>query len=377
MISTQSKERIMHFFNHVRELWPDLFNFNKRNQAEPLLGIEINSDFLKVLHLKKLTDTQKDKDPYQVENFAIIPLPAGAVVKAEIKDTEKVASFLKQTLLSLDIKNKNIAFAIPRSAAIIKNLMVDRRLNADEVEARVWTEANRLFPNLIGEIYLDFVVQERTPDAAQQEVIVVACRKEQIKPYLEVARIADLYTQIVDVNCYALERTLSLYCRRVPELKTVALLNLTFSLVTLIVVHEGQLIYTHELNYDGSVIKEKLGIDSKTRVLTNKKITQKPFHVLKETENLKSSLGLHLRHIMQFFYSSRANIRIQEILLSGICPGLLPELKHFVQEEIGIQAVVLEPFKDMSVASHIKQEELHQYGPALSLCCGLALSKLT
>jgi len=317
-----------------------------------LIGLQIIAECIKLL---KINTTEKG---YEVEYFSITPLPPGVVVKEEIKDSAAVARILQDVVRQSGLSTKNIALAIPRSSAIIKNFLVSNKLTKDEIESRVWIEANRLFPNLIDDIYLDFVVLGKASDGSpQKEVMLVACRKGQVNPYLEIIRSAGLHIKVVDVNCYAFERALGLIAKESPQLKTIALLNLSYTLSTLIVIHEGNLIYTYELNYDGRSVMPK----NQANGISD--------------EMLKNTLGLHLRHTMQYFYSSRPNIAIQKMFLSGVCAAEIPRFAEFIAGEIGIEAVLANPFVKMTLAPSVDNANLQKQAPSLVQCCGLALSK--
>ena len=340
----------------------DLLFLGRQNFSKNLVGLEINSDYIKLLQINH-RDTQTE-----IDFFAIAPLPVGAVIKDEVKDPAAIAGILKNIYKTANYTIPNVALAIPRSSAIIKDITVDKRLTIDEIESRVWIEANRFFPNLIGDIYLDFVVIGPSPqDASQLEIILVACRKEQIDPYLEVMRQADLHARIVDINSYALERTMSVVAKQYPDTKTLALLNISFSLITLIVIHEGMLVYTHELSYDGHSLMPR------TTESSNNLGSQDINRV--SNDALKSSLSLHLRHTMQFFYSSRPNIRLEQLILSGDCAVALPDLAGFIQKETDKETILANPFKNMKLSKGLDEKKLQYFAPSLMLCCGLAMSK--
>jgi type IV pilus assembly protein PilM len=339
----------------------------KQRKTESLVGLDISSNFIKLLKIKS-TET-----PFRVENYAIAPLPVGAIIKDEIKDSAAISNALREVVKQAGINVKEVALAIPRSSAIIKNITVDSRLNSAEIESRAWIEANRHFPDLVGDIYLDFVITGTSvQEASQLDMILVACRKEIIKPYVEVIRQAGLNAKIIDVDCYALERTLqSILLMETPSTNSediIALLNLDTTVSSLVVLQEKHLIYSHDNSYDN-----------------NRLITQVHNYIEKaagkDLENdegylalLKENLSAHLRHTMHFFYSSRPNIGIQKMYLAGDC-ATLPHLTAFLQKETNIETMVANPFMNMNIAPEINADELKQHAPALMLCYGLALSK--
>jgi type IV pilus assembly protein PilM len=333
----------------------------KQRTPTNLAGLDIEAESIKLLEINS-TDSSN-----RIENFAIQPLPVGAIVKDEIKNPAAVITALKELSKQSSIKTKNIALAIPRSAAIIKTITIDKRLTPGEIESRAWIEANRHFPDLVGDIYLDFsITGASAEDPTQLELVLVACRKELINPYVEVLRQSGFVPKIIDINCYALERSMSLISKRAPALNTWGLLNLNFSLSSFIIIQKNQLLYAHDHSYDG----QRLSTQTK-KFLTEEKLAEadpRYFDVLKE------NLSSHLRHTMHFFYSSRPNINIQRIVISGDC-ATIPGLAKFIQQEVNIETELANPFIEMSFASTVNKEDLQRYTPALMLSCGLALSQ--
>jgi type IV pilus assembly protein PilM len=345
----------------------------RRRDSTGLAGVDINADFIKLLKINSA------EIPYKVEKFSISPVPQGAIVKDEIKDIPAVSAVLKNMFAINAVNTQDVALAVPRSSIIIKNISIDKRLSPGEIEARAWFEAYHHFPDLVGEIYLDFsVLGPSAEDPHQLELMLVACRKERIKPYLELLKQASLKAKIIDVNSYAFERSLSVIAKEFPELETIALLNLDYHLSSLLVVQKGNLIFSHDHLYDSTPLKNKV-----EEFLKNKNITpiaNQPISLMQNEDEymniLQEKLGAHLRHTMHFFYSSRPNINIQQIMISGECANLF-NLATYIEREIGIEAVVADPFTRMTILPEVQKDQLQANAAKLMLACGLALSKLT
>lgn len=351
---SQWKEKSNHLLSRFKE--PTSVN---------LVGLDVGSDFLRLL---KINSTESG---FVVENFDMRPLPSGLIAKDEIKNPAALGAVLKEMFKSAEVTTKDVAFAITRSSAIIKNIMVDSRLNAEDIESRAWIEANRLFPDLVGDIYLDFtIVGPSAQDSSQLEMILVACRKDQVNPFIEALKEAGLNPKVVDVNCYALERAMVLLNKSATELDTVALLNLNMSLSSFIVIHQGHLIHAHDQSYDGRRL-----VDQVQKYLEEKKSEAGLLEDPGYNEILKESLLSHLRHTIHLFYSSRPNINIQQIVLAGDC-ATIPGLCMFMQKEIGIETVMADPFVNMTFAPKVKSDVLKANASTMMLCSGLALANL-
>ncbi len=332
----------------------------KEKTAPHVIGLDIGPESLKILKINS------NSSSFHVENFAIEALPAGTIEKGEIKNESRISMLLKDALKLSGINSKKVALAIPRSAAIIKNINIDTRLSQEDIESRVWIEANRHFPELVEDIYLDFsILGPSTTDPAQSEVILVACRKDQIKPYLEIMKLSGLTASIVDVNSYALERALSVIAKNMPEIDTLALLNLDVGLSTFIVTQSNKLIYAHDQSFEGNRLLTQIQEYEKNKETADPE---------KLAAIFKENLSAHSRHTLHFFFSSRPNVNIQKILLSGDC-ATIPGLAAFIQSEVGIETSIANPFLHASVSSHINKTDIEKNAPLLMLSLGLALSK--
>lgn len=338
-------------------------SFSHQSRNVDLIGLVFNDQYIKLLKIKR------SSSHYEVEHFNLIDLPEGLIKDLELKDSIAVAAILKEIISDSGLHTTDVVLSISRSSAIVKTINVDSRLHVDEIESRVWLEADKLFPSLIGDIYLDFAINgPLSHDATQLEVLIVACRKNQLNPYLDMIKLAGLNVKVVDVNYYAYERALLLMTKHAPDVKTIAFFNLNFRLMDLLVVHENKLVYTHELAYDGHHLLK----------LRDVKTTEPTNDFLEMSQDiLKNSIGLHLKHTLQFFYSSKPNIRIDRIILGGDVPGTVPGVVNYIKQETGKEVVLADPFVDMTFSNTVNQARLVQFAPGLVLCCGLALTKLS
>lgn len=354
------------FFDALVQRIPFLAGMYKKSPGH-VIGVDIGPDSLKLLQIIESDGV------FSVEKYASASLPTGLILKEEIKDPSSIGGVLGGLVQKAGLTSKNIALAIPRSIAIIKTINVDARLSQEDIESRAWIEANRHFPDLIGDIYLDFVITgPSTQDASQLELVLVACRKEQIKPYLEIITSAGLIPVIVDINSYALERALRLMMLEQPQIETLALLNLNKNLSTFIVLNRQSMIHAHDQTYDGSRLLSQVSAYFETKQKDSNAVGL--VNDLEYNNLLKENLISHLRHTVHFFYSSRPNINLQKIILSGDC-AVVPDLSQFIQNEIGIETVLANPFDKMKLGKGVDKATLGKESPALMLACGLALSK--
>lgn len=337
---------------------------NKSHINADIVCIDIGGERLKLLKINS------NVTPCVIENFAIAEVPAGLTAKEEIKNVGDLAVFLEKLFASANIASKDVAMAIPKSVAIIKTISIDNRLTAGEIESKAWMEANHQFPELIGNIYLDFAIAgPDAQDAKKSELVLVASRKDQMDPYLKLINLAGLKIKFIDVNCYAYERLIKRINQQELSLKTVALLNLNNNLISFVVVSGERLVHAHDHAFDSSKLLSQLkaikNVEGEQPINPDDKAY---------TDILRANLLSQLRHVVHFFYSSKPNIAIQKLLLSGELANL-PNLGFFIQQEIGLQTTVSNPLIGLTVAGDVNQDTLKQYASELALCVGLAIGK--
>lgn len=358
-------------FNSVKERIFALLNLKTQKDSE-LVGLDIGRDFIKLLKINQ-SDNQ-----YKVENFSVVPAPAlvAGASKDPVKDNIAIAATIKAMFKQNGLTTKQVALAIPRSIAILKNITIDGRLTAEEIEARAWIEANRHFPDLIGEIHLDFFISGPSlEDPARLDMTLVACRKSQIQPYLEILRLAGLQPKLVDVDSYALERALPLATSAFSKDDVVAMLVLNTDMSTLLVVQSNMLVYAHEQGYDGQRLISQTNAYLQSKAIKMPDEGNELQNDAEYQEILKSNLISHLRHTLHFFSTSRPNVNIKKLVLAGDC-AMVHYLAPFISHEIGIETLLADLLTHLTLAPEINLVEFKKYAPGLVLCCGLALSQL-
>jgi type IV pilus assembly protein PilM len=77
---------------------------------------------------------------------------------------------------------------------------------------------------------------------------------------------------------------------------------------------------------------------------------------------------------LQFFFTSTAYTRIDQIILAGGSAGV-PGLADRLQDHAQVPVMLAAPFDGMRIARRVRESQLKQDAPALLTCCGLALRR--
>lgn len=343
-------------------------------KANTLLGIDISSTSVKLIELSR------SGARYRVESYAVEPLPANAVVEKNIAELEGVGQALSRLLAKAKTGVKSAAVAVSGSAVITKNIEMEAGLNDEELENQLKIEADQYIPYPLEEVAIDFEVQgpaARSP--GRVEVLLAACRKENVEIREAALALAGLTAKVVDVEAYALERAYGLLSSQLgsghDEL-TVALVDIGATMTTLSVLHNGRTIYTREQLFGGRQLTEEIqrryGLSMEEAGLAKKQGGLPDDYDSEVLQPFKDAVVQQVSRSLQFFFAAGQFHDVDYILLAGGTASI-PGLDRLIQQKIGTQTLVANPFADMALSSKVNAGALASDAPSLMIACGLAL----
>ena len=83
-------------------------------------------------------------------------------------------------------------------------------------------------------------------------------------------------------------------------------------------------------------------------------------------------MAQQISRALQFFYSTSAYNRIDQIVLAGGTSNL-EGLAELVAERNTVPTQIANPFSEMSISARVNPEQLQQDAPAMMIAAGLAL----
>ncbi|MBU0918429.1 pilus assembly protein PilM [Stutzerimonas kunmingensis] len=343
-------------------------------KANTLLGIDISSTSVKLLELSR------SGSRYRVEAYAVEPLPANAVVEKNIAELEGVGQALQRVVAKAKTGCRSAVVAVSGSAVITKIIEMDAGLSDEELENQLKIEADQYIPYPLEEVAIDFEVQGPAPRSpGRAEVLLAACRKENVEIREAALALAGLTAKVVDVEAYALERSYGLLAPQLGAAHgelTVAVVDIGATMTTLSVLHNGRTIYTREQLFGGRQLTEEIqrryGLSQEEAGLAKKQGGLPDDYDSEVLLPFKEAVVQQVSRSLQFFFAAGQFHDVDCILLAGGTASI-PGLDHMIQQKIGTQTLVANPFADMALSSKVNAGALASDAPALMIACGLAL----
>ncbi|PCJ14779.1 MAG: pilus assembly protein PilM [Gammaproteobacteria bacterium] len=350
-----------------------MFSFFSR-KSSAVLGLDISSTSVKLLELSRVGDG------YRIESYGVEPLPANAVVEKNITDVEGVGEAIRRLVSRVKANSKQAAVAVAGSSVITKMIEMDATLSEDDMESQIRVEADQYIPYPLDEVAIDFEVQgmvEGSEDRA--EVLLAACRNENVEMREDVLEVAGLGAKVVDVEAYAIERAYSLIQSQLDftdENQTVAIIDVGATMTTLSVLDNGRTIYTREQLFGGKQLTEEIqrryGLSVEEAGLAKKQGGLPDDYEDEVLGPFKDAVVQQVTRSLQFFFSSSQYNDVDYIVLAGgTCS--VEGLAELVQEKVGTPAVLANPFVFMTLSSRVNAAALTSDAPSLMIACGLAL----
>lgn len=344
-----------------------------KKRLVPVLGLDISSSSVKLLEISK-TGGQ-----YRIENYAVTSLPPNVVVEKNIAELEPVAEAIRKVAVTSKTKLKTAAVAVAGSAVITKVIEMPLGLNDDSMESQISLEADQYIPYPLDEVAIDFEVQGQSEiNPERVEVLLAACRRENVELRVDALEMADFVTKVVDVEAYALERAFELIRPHLDcdDDSAVAIVDIGSSMTTLSVLVDGQTVYTREQLFGGRQLTEEIqrryGLSLDEAGLAKKQGGLPDDYEPEVLEPFKDAVIQQVTRSLQFFFSSSQYNDVDHIVLAGGVASM-PDLAELVQEKLGTNTSVANPFADMSVAPKVDAMLLSNDAPSLMIACGLAL----
>ncbi len=345
--------------------------FDKK--ATALLGIDISSSSVKLLELSR------SGGRFKVESYGVVPLPPNTVVEKNVQDVPALADALKKVVAKTRSRVRDVAVAVAGSAVITKVIDMPVDLSELGLENQIMTEADQYVPYPLDEVALDYEVlgpSESNPD--QIEILLAACRHENVDTRVSALELAALRPKVVDVEVFAIERAFRLIGEQFEEIgdQVVAIADIGATVLTLSILVDGKTLYTREQLFGGRQVTEEIqrryGLSMEEAGQAKKQGGLPEDYESEILEPFKEALVQQIQRSLQFFFSSSQYNYVDQLVLAGGVAAM-SGLRREVEEKLGLPTTVANPFANMAIGSKVNAVALAADAPAMLIATGLAL----
>ncbi len=341
----------------------------------PILGVDISSTSVKVIELSRQSNGR-----FRVEAYAVEPLPPNSVVEKNITDAEIVGEVVKRVVSKSRTSGKEAAVAVAGSAVITKVIQMSAAFREQDLESQIELEADQYIPYPLDEVSLDFEIMGRNEQNTEQnDVLLAACRRENVELREDVLEIGGLTPKIVDVEVYAMERAMGLILPQLDnagEMQVVAVVDIGATMTTLSVLVDGKTIYTREQLFGGKQLTEEImrryGLSQEEAGLAKKQGGLPDDYQQEVLEPFRDAVVQQVTRSLQFFFSSTQYNEVDYVVLAGGTASITG-LADVVQDRVSTPTLIANPFTDMSLSSKVNASALSNDAPSLMIACGLAM----
>ncbi len=357
--------------------------FGKSNKG---VGIELASERVNIVQLRK------QRQGLKLESFTSVPVPEGVVTDGQIADPPTMAQIIQQGLAESKIKASRVATGVPGRDSIVRLIPVPAELDDKELRDMVLNhEAGLYLPYPREEADVDYqklgyFVDEDGIEKVQ--VLLVATRKEITDTYLSTFEQAGLQIDVLEINSFALIRTIRDQLRQFGPQEAVVLVDIEFDSTEIAIIVNGVPQFSRTVPIGTYQMQEALAramsvpISRDMELLREMIIPATPMDGgqtgvtginpgMAAMMRVVGELTDELRRSIDFYLNQSENLEIAQILLAGPGGGL-QQLDEFFTQRLSLPTAQVDPVGGLSLqVDEQKYPALERSGLAIVLGLGM------
>lgn len=350
------------------------------------VGIELAPDRMNIVQLRK------QRQGLKLESLITVPVPEGIVIDGQINDAPRMAELIQQTMAEHKIKASRAATCIPGRDAIVRVIPVPAELDNKELREMVLNhEAALYLPYSREEADVDYqklgyFVDEDGIEKVQ--VLLVATRKEVTDAYLNTFAEAGIGVDVLEINSFALIRTIRDQLRLFGPQEAAVLVDIEFDSTEIAIIINGVPQFSRTVPIGTYQLQAALSramslpTSREMDMLMDMTIPSNPLDSGKTgltganpgmgpMLKILGELADELRRSIDFYINQSEGLEVAQILLAGMGGGL-QQLDEFFTQRLGFPTTQIDPIRDLSL-----QVEDDKYPsvkrPGLGIVLGLGM----
>lgn len=334
------------------------------------IGLDIGLTKIKAISL------YRQKEGLMFDACQSAQTPSRGMLSEAPLDEQEMGQVLGKVVENLKANTKSVNIALPDNKAYTK--VIDMPVLSDkELALAIYWEAERHIPVDLSTITLVWSVLNRPPSNSvgeKMQVLMVGAPTVLINKYQRILQFAKLTLNSIETETLAILRALVS-----PNLPPIIILNMGAVNTSLTIIKNGILVLTYSIPTGGNAISRAIEADFGLTASQSEEY-KKTYGISKvgagqivgkSTEPILSMILLEIKKALAFYSEKyKDNTRIQQILLSG-GTAKLPGISIFFAENLGIETVVVNPWKNFP--NQKLPEEILNGNSDYAIALGLAM----
>ncbi|MUL35252.1 type IV pilus assembly protein PilM [Gloeocapsopsis dulcis] len=370
------------------QLLPNRFQLlPKRSKG---VGIELAPERINIAQLRK------QGQGIRLVAFSSVPVPEGIFQDGQIIDSPALAEIIQSALAQSKIKAKRVATAVPGRDSLVRLIPLPAELDDQELREMVLNhEAGLYLPYPREEADVDYqklgyFVDEDGIEKVQ--ILLVATRKEVTDIYIDTFQRAGLQVDVLEINSFALLRTIREKLREFPSQEAVVLVDIEFDNTEIAIIVDGipqfsRTVPIGTFHLQNALLRAlHLPVSRDTQVMLQSVVipsttTDEMGGAINTIDpgtaamlRVMGELIDELRRSLDFYLSQSENLEVAQILLAGPGGGLV-NLDEFFQQRVNIPTLQIDPVAALSLEVDEKKISPGQR-PGLGIVLGLGMREI-
>lgn len=342
------------------------------------IGVDITQHAIKMVQL-----SGRSLNQIQLEKYVITKLPKNIVKGSKIQDYEQLVSYLQHSYTQLRSSCKNFVAAIPQSAATVEQSIYNSKDTDLDLEDFAEAEIAQIGP--VDEMNYDYQVTGTSVAPAGQQLLLVASKKDDVEPRIELFENAGLDLSALDLDLLAQRNAYAYWINHhAPELtnEKIAVFGIYATQMYALIMQNGQILYKQETQVSTEQLNQLI---QRTYQVTEEKAAQimiadtKPSDYQTQiADRFNVQVAQEVQRVLQFYYTTQNTetfSNIKHILLTGASSQQLG-LAESIFSQTNTPTQCVHPVTYTERSSKIDLPQLQIDAPSLTMAFGLALRGL-
>lgn len=331
---------------------------------------------------------------YKLVKHCTAEIPEGIFQEGKIVDSPSLAELIQEMMNEHKIKAKRVATGVPMREAIIRIIPIPAELDDQELRDMVLNhEASLYLPYPREEVDLDYQKLgyfEDEDGIEKVQVLLVATRREVTDSYMETFQQAGLQVDVLEINSFALIRTIREQLRQFSSNEAAVLVDVEFDNTEIAIVVDGVPQFSRTVPIGTYQLQNALSRAMNLPTARNPEILQGMTIPVTAFDSLSTAgaavnpgmtalmrvlgeLTDELRRSINFYLNQSDELEIVQLLLAGPGGGL-SQLDEFFTQRLSVPTMQVDPIVALSLES--EQEIPPVQRPGLGTVLGLGLREV-